>query len=64
MAIEYRGYNLQLRSSGAGWRVFIYEPGASTPRPEVPVTAEMFGAPEVMAEARKIVDDLLSKPPA
>jgi hypothetical protein len=62
MADEYRGHKLQLSPSGQGWKVFIYEPGATVHLPEVPATSEMFGVAEILAEAKRIVDKrLLSK---
>ena len=39
----YRDYRLVLSPEGEGWKVLIYEPGASRERWEIPVTTDPAG---------------------
>lgn len=58
--LDYRGYRFVLKPAGSGWRVLIFPPKGGTAVTRIPATANMFASAEVICEAKKIVDEILS----
>jgi hypothetical protein len=56
----YRGYLLQVRPQGSGWKVVIHAPGAWFAQNEIPYTRDPDGRDQVVAEAERAVDGLLN----
>jgi len=56
--IKYRGFNLVPAQVGNGWRVAIFPVGSSTALPESPCSLEKCTRDDVLADAKKIVDEI------
>jgi hypothetical protein len=60
--ITYKGYHLDPRPVGRGWRVFIYPPGNKSVLSEYASSLEKGSKDQVINEAKEIVDtDLESR---
>ena len=59
--IEYKGYRLDARPLGKGWRVLIYPPGAKTALSEYASDLEMSSKEAVVRKAKEIVDAHLNR---
>jgi hypothetical protein len=59
--IDYRGYRLEVGPGGKGWRAAIYAPGSRFPLPESPARLERSSKDEIVAEAKRIIDERLNK---
>jgi hypothetical protein len=59
--IDYRGYRLEVGPVGKGWRAAIYVPGSVSPLPESPATLEKSSKDEIVAEAKRIIDERFNK---
>jgi hypothetical protein len=57
--IEYKGYRIEVRRLGKGWRASIYSAGATKPLSISPSNLEKSEADEIIAEAKRIIDELL-----
>ena len=53
---EYRDHRFEVRSFGAGWRVFIYTPGSGILFRDVPRSFKPDSRDAVIQEAREVVD--------
>jgi hypothetical protein len=58
--LNYKGYRLLIGPVGKGWRAAIFPPGSATALPESPARLEKSSSDEIVAEARRIIDELLS----
>jgi hypothetical protein len=59
--IDYRRYRLEVGPAGKGWRAAIYVPGSASPLPESPATLGKSSEDEIVAEAKRIIDERLNK---
>jgi hypothetical protein len=59
--IEYKGYRLEARPIGKGWRVLIHPPGARSALSEYASDLEKDSKEAVIVEAKKIVDAHLGR---
>ena len=59
-AIEYKGYQIEVGCVGKGWRASIFAPGSSRPLPDSPSNLEKSTEKEIIAEAKRIIDTLVS----
>lgn len=57
---SYRGYRLQVSRYRAGWKVFIYAPGAVLAENDIPHTDDPDGQGAVLREAMAFVDRKLN----
>jgi hypothetical protein len=55
--IEYRGYRLQIGPVGKGWRASIYSPDSISALPDSPTNLEKSRKDEIVAEAKRIIDE-------
>jgi hypothetical protein len=53
---EYRDHRFEVRSFGAGWRVFIYTPGSGILFRDVPRSFKPDSRDAVIQEAKEVVD--------
>lgn len=53
---EYRDHRFEVRSFGAGWRVFIYAPGSGILFRDVPRSFKPDSRDAVIQEAKDVVD--------
>ena len=58
---EYKGYRLDARPLGKGWRVLIYPPGAKTALSEYASDLEKGSKEAVVRKAKEIVDAHLNR---
>jgi hypothetical protein len=54
--IDYKGYRIEIRPLGKGWRASIFSPGSTSPWPNSPVNLEKSGMEEIVAEAKRIIE--------
>ena len=54
--IDYKGYRIEVRPLGRGWRASIFSPGSTTPWPNSPVNLEKSSTEEIVAEAKRIIE--------
>ena len=54
--IDYKGYRIEVRPVGKGWRASIFSPGSIRPWPNSPANLEKSSAEELVAEAKRIID--------
>jgi hypothetical protein len=59
--ITYKGYRLDPRPVGRGWRVFIYPPGNKPVLAEYASSLEKGSKEQVIKEAKRIVDAHLER---
>ena len=57
--IQYKGYRIESSPVGKGWRASIYAPGASSPWANSPTNLEKSSEEEIVAEAKRIIDERL-----
>jgi hypothetical protein len=58
--IEYKGYCINVRPVGKGWRASIFEQHSNRPLAESPVNLEKSSSDDIVAEAKRIVDARLA----
>ena len=58
--IKYKGYQIEVGGVGKGWRASIFVPGSSRPLPDSPSNLEKSTSQEITAEAKRIIDALVS----
>jgi hypothetical protein len=54
--IDYKGYRIEVRPVGKGWRASIFSPGSTYPWPNSPVNLEKSSTDEIVAEAKRIIE--------
>ena len=54
--IEYKGYRIDVRSVGNGWRASIFERHSNRSLAENPVNLEKSGSDGIVTEAKRIID--------
>ena len=59
--MEYKGYRIEISRVGKGWRSTIFSPGSKRPLPDSPSNLEKSQAEEIIAEAKRIIDERLSR---
>ena len=57
---NYKGYRLLIGPVRKGWRAAIFPPGSARALPESPATLEKSPKEAIVAEAQRIVDELLA----
>jgi hypothetical protein len=57
--IHYKGYRIESSPVGKGWRASIYAPSSTSPWPNSPTNLEKSGVDEIVAEAKRIIDERL-----
>jgi hypothetical protein len=57
--IQYKGYRIEVTPVGKGWRASIYAPSSNAPWPSSPTNLEKSGEEEIVAEAKRIIDERL-----
>jgi hypothetical protein len=55
--MEYKGYRIEISRVGKGWRASIFPPGSRRPLPDSPSNLEKSRAEEIVAEAKRIIDE-------
>jgi hypothetical protein len=60
---EYKGYRIEVRRVGQGWRASIYSPGSTAPWRDSPTNLERSDAEEIVAEAKRTIDARLGPRP-
>lgn len=58
--IIYREHRLIVSPHGSGWKVLIYPSGSRFAHAEIPNTSDRGSRDDVIAQARRIVDGLIS----
>jgi hypothetical protein len=59
--MEYKGYRIEISRVGKGWRASIFSPGSKRLLPDSPSNLEKSRAEEIVAEAKRIIDERLSR---
>jgi hypothetical protein len=54
--IDYKGYRIEVRPVGKGWRASIFSPGSTAPWSNSPVNLEKSSTEEIVAEAKRIIE--------
>ena len=54
--IDYKGYRIEVRAVGKGWRASIFSPGSTSPWPNSPANLEKSSTEEIVAEAKRIIE--------
>ena len=54
--MEYKGYRIDVRPVGKGWRASIFRRRSNRPLAESPVNLEKSGSDDIVMEAKRIVD--------
>jgi hypothetical protein len=54
--IDYKGYRIEVRPLGKGWRASIFSPGSTSPWPNSPVNLEKSSMEQIVAEAKRIIE--------
>jgi hypothetical protein len=57
--IHYKGYRIEVSPVGRGWRGSIYAPSSNSPWPSSPANLEKSQEEEIIAEAKRIIDERL-----
>ena len=57
--LNYKGYRIEVSPVGKGWRASIYSPDATSPWSNSPTNLEKSGEDEIVAEAKRIIDERL-----
>jgi hypothetical protein len=57
--IHYKGFQIEVSPVGKGWRASIYAPSSNAPWPSSPTNLEKSGEEEIVAEAKRIIDERL-----
>jgi hypothetical protein len=55
--MEYKGYRIEVSRLGKGWRASIFSPASKRALPDL----EKSQAEEIVAEAKRIIDERLSR---
>jgi hypothetical protein len=53
---DYKGYRIEVRPVGKGWRASIFSPGSTSPWANSPVNLEKSSTEEIVAEAIRIIE--------
>jgi hypothetical protein len=56
MAIDYKGYRIEVSPVGKGWRASIFSPGSTSPWLNSPANLEKSSQEEIVAEAKRIIE--------
>ena len=59
--MEYKGYQIEVSRVGKGWRASIFSPDSKRPLPDSPSNLEKSKAEELVAEAKRIIDEHLNR---
>jgi hypothetical protein len=59
--MEYKGYRIEISRVGKGWRSTIFSPGSKRPLPDSPSNLEKSQGEEIIAEAKRTIDERLSR---
>jgi hypothetical protein len=59
--MEYKGYQIEVSRVGKGWRASIFSPGSKRPLADSPSNLEKSKAEELVAEAKRIIDERLNR---
>jgi len=57
--IDYKGYRIEVGPVGKGWRASIFSPGSTSPWPNSPVNLEKSSMEEIVAKAKRIIEERL-----
>jgi hypothetical protein len=60
--MENKGYQIEVSRVGKGWRASIFSPASKRPLPDSPSNLEKSKAEEIVAEAKRIIDERLNRP--
>jgi hypothetical protein len=59
--MEYKGHQIEVSRVGKGWRASIFSPDSKRPLPDSPSNLEKSEAEEIVAEAKRIIDERLGR---
>jgi hypothetical protein len=54
--IEYKGYRIEVRRVGRGWRAAIFALGSTRALADSPSNLEKSSTEEIVAEAKRVID--------
>ena len=60
-ATQYKGYRIEVRAFGKGFRALIFPPDATRPLPDSPCNLEKGEENEIVAEAKRVIDGHLRR---
>ena len=60
-SVQYRRYRIEVSRVGKGWRASIFAPNARHPLADSPFNLEKSEKEQIVAEAKRIIDALLSE---
>ena len=55
--IDYKGYRIEVGPVGKGWRASIFSPGSTSPWPNSLVNLEKSSMEEIVAKAKRIIEE-------